>query len=423
MLKFILPIFLSVILTACGGSGSKGNSAQASSFSSTNHAVSSYSSNSSVAAQKPTASTAPPKGVYAIRKNDAATLYWEPAVGAFSYNIYIATEAGIAPENIGHFLDGQTIKNVQPPYTITGLSKDKPWHLVVTTSNATGESVASQEIRVAPSELDPALEPTPQEVLVIELINRARANPQAEADLYGIDLNEGIEDKTISADSKQPLALNTQLQTAARSHSRWMLIHNIFSHTGIGGSTPSERNRTAGFVLNTPWRTGENISVVGPVDNNNLNLTNMVIKHHQNLFKSPGHRLNILNGDFRNIGVGQDVGNYTFDSGNTYYSSMLTESYAKSGQGYFLTGVAYEDINNNNFYDVGEALSDITLEVDGQRHPVFSSGAYSIPLASGNYIITIRGSAAGFPIQHAVTITEQNVKMNIVKTRHGIEIQ
>jgi hypothetical protein len=436
MLKFFLPVALSAVLVACGGGGgsqgtpaavtpvgSANNSSISSASFSSASSVSQASSSSSVSEKQVENNALIPQGIYAIRENNAATLYWDKPSGSLGYNVYVASEADIAPDNIDRFINGRAIKNVQPPYTVSNLANGQQWYLVVTSVNVAGESLPGQEVRVIPSGLDPALEPTPQEVLVIELINRARANPQAEAEFYDIGLNDGIDDASITEDSKQPLALNTMLQTAARDHSQWMLNTNIFSHTGIDDSTPSQRNKAAGYVLKMPWRTGENISVIGPAIEDAAGLTTMAIRHHQNLFKSPGHRRNILNGDFRNIGVGQKVGNYTFGSGNTYYSSMLTQSYAKSGAGFFLTGVAYQDINNNNFYDVGEALSDITLEIDGKFYQVFSSGAYSVPLPGGTYTVTIHGDSPGLPIQHAVVIGEQNVKLDIVKTQQGIVIR
>src|SRR5262245_55336620 len=51
-------------------------------------------------------------------------------------------------------------------------------------------------------------DPTPAEQLMLEVINRARANPTAEAARYSIDLNEGLAPGTISAAPKRPLAFN-----------------------------------------------------------------------------------------------------------------------------------------------------------------------------------------------------------------------
>ena len=55
-----------------------------------------------------------------------------------------------------------------------------------------------------------AVIPTDYEQYMIELINRARANPGAEAARIGVDLNEGIPAGTITTDPKQPLAISDQ---------------------------------------------------------------------------------------------------------------------------------------------------------------------------------------------------------------------
>ncbi len=47
---------------------------------------------------------------------------------------------------------------------------------------------------------------TPQEQLMLELINRARMNPAGEAARYGIALNEGLPSNPISTAPKEVLA-------------------------------------------------------------------------------------------------------------------------------------------------------------------------------------------------------------------------
>ena len=66
-------------------------------------------------------------------------------------------------------------------------------------------------------------QPTAEEQYLLELVNRARQNPTAEAQLYGISLNEGLSPGTISETPKPPLAFNLNLIDAAREHSQWML--------------------------------------------------------------------------------------------------------------------------------------------------------------------------------------------------------
>ena len=79
------------------------------------------------------------------------------------------------------------------------------------------------------------------EQLILELINRARLDPAAEAARLGIGLNEGLSAGTISKAAKQPLAANPLLVDAARDHSQWMLNRDKFQHEGAGGSSPTER--------------------------------------------------------------------------------------------------------------------------------------------------------------------------------------
>src|SRR4051812_26073316 len=109
-------------------------------------------------------------------------------------------------------------------------------------------------------------EPTALDQYLIELINRARMNPTAEAKRLGIDLNEGLTPGQISTAAKQPLAFDPDLTESARGHAKWMLDTDTFSHTGEGGSSPGVRMATAGYEFTGNWRWGENISWRGTTD-------------------------------------------------------------------------------------------------------------------------------------------------------------
>lgn len=50
------------------------------------------------------------------------------------------------------------------------------------------------------------VQPSAYEQYMLELVNRARLNPEAEANRLGIGLNDGLSPNTISVDPKQPLA-------------------------------------------------------------------------------------------------------------------------------------------------------------------------------------------------------------------------
>lgn len=258
---------------------------------------------------------------------------------------------------------------------------------------------------------------------MIELINRARFDPDAEAARYGIDLNQGLPAGSISPSQKPPLAHNRYLMTAARDHSQWMLNSDIFSHSGEGNSTPTQRITAAGYNFSGTWTSGENIAVAG-TSASVINTTSQIYNHHQGLFESSGHRQNMLNATYREIGVGQQVGTFYFSSaGDWFLSSMLTENFARSGSDYFVTGVIYNDSDGDNFYDVGEGLSNITVDIDGDTANTPPAGNYTIAKGNGTYTITVSG--AGIPggsLTENITISGANRKFDVIVSGGSADI-
>ena len=192
---------------------------------------------------------------------------------------------------------------------------------------------------------------TAAEQYLLELINRARLDPQAEADRYGVGLNAGLEAGTISTAPVQVLAQNDLLSTAAAEHSAWMLQADTFSHTGRGGSSAGERMADANYEFTGAWSWRENLAWAGTTGT--IDLTDAVIDHHEGLYRSSGHRVNTFASEVTEIGIGQVQGSFTHN-GEQYDSSMLTENFATSGNNHFVTGVAYRDADGDAFYSIGE---------------------------------------------------------------------
>ncbi len=200
------------------------------------------------------------------------------------------------------------------------------------------------------------------EQLFLELINRARLDPAGEAARYGLaDVNVGLAAGTISNAAKQPLAYSANLFNSSTSHNQWMINTDFFGHTGAGGSAPADRMVTAGYGLKTGvdaynFGSGENLSWRGTTGT--LNATAEVYLEHQDLFLSPGHRKNILNGSFEELGVSAiSTSGYTDQNnpGQSFNALVTTHNFGyKPGSAVFLTGVHYADANNDDFYSVGE---------------------------------------------------------------------
>lgn len=278
--------------------------------------------------------------------------------------------------------------------------------------------------------------PSNQDQLMLELINRARANPQAEADrLLGGELNEGVDaEDTISTDAKQPLVWNEDLISAAESHSQAMLDQNaigdndFFAHVNPHtSSTPSTRASTAGYT----GLVGENIAV--SVSTGALDLTTKTIDNYENLFidlnyPGRGHRVNILNADYQEIGVDNSLGE-NYQAGGLFdeewaNAAITTQNFGfVNGSNSFLTGVVYQDgsIIDDDFYTVGEGLGGITVQAVTPTQTfsttTYDSGGYQLQLAPDTYMVSFIGDLDGDgnsdTISQSVTIGTENVKVDI----------
>lgn len=103
--------------------------------------------------------------------------------------------------------------------------------------------------------------PTATEQYMLELINKARADPNSEAARLGIDLNKDLAAGTIGTNAKAPLAFSDFLNDSADTHSISMINNNYFDHTGSDGSSPTNRIFAAGWTSsNGGYSTGENIA-------------------------------------------------------------------------------------------------------------------------------------------------------------------
>lgn len=254
------------------------------------------------------------------------------------------------------------------------------------------------------------------EQYILELINRGRLDPLAEAARFGISLNQGLSAGTIDGDTMQVLAPNTQLERAAEGHNAWMLATDTFSHTGSGGSSVFDRITNAGYEFTGAYQNyGENLAWGGSTGGININEQAEI--RYNDLFLSAGHRANTLKAGFREIGIAHDQGSY-----GRYDASMVTEVFGASGDEFFITGVAYTDSNNNNFYNIGEGRSDITITANGQSQTVAQAGGYGIgitPDATVDVLIRQGGTTLG---SLSLDLSQENAKLDVQRDGNTWEL-
>jgi cysteine-rich secretory family protein len=275
--------------------------------------------------------------------------------------------------------------------------------------------------------------PTNEEQYYLELINRARANPTAE----GLRLATTTDPNVLSAYSAfgvnlvlmqgqfvlippaPPLSMNATLMNAARAHSQNMLQNNYQGHTGPDGSlTTRLQNYTSGA---NGWSLGENVYAYsksvwyghagfevdwgGSVGTGGMQ-------------SPPGHRQNIHNATFREVGIGVVLGSNGGSGG--VGPQLVTQDFGTVGGLLpFVTGVVYRDLNNNGFYDPGEGLGGVTVSVSNVSNYAVtaSSGGFSVPVpGSGNYTVTFSGGSAPTNQKNVSVVNGENVKLDYTVT-------
>jgi hypothetical protein len=259
-------------------------------------------------------------------------------------------------------------------------------------------------------------DPTPTEQLVLEYINRARSDPVAEGQRLGIDIHEGLLNPSLVG-PRPPLAMNRILLGIAQAHSEDMYNLNYFSHNEPNGTTPFDRMTHAGYNY---LRAGENMAAAGTDQSATVLEDFMMVDAGT---QERPHRVNLLDlinsypcrnppCVYSEVGIGYYEGATPNGNGLT---SLITEDFgAKPNTGPFLLGAVYNDMNNNNFYDISEGTAGVTIQPSvGSYYAISSSsGGYAIPIATSG-TITVTASGLGFgPVAKTVTLNGTNIKLD-----------
>ncbi len=229
------------------------------------------------------------------------------------------------------------------------------------------------------------------------LINQLRVNPVAVARFLGVEVSAILElfpeYTDFFANGLPPLAFNSQLYAAAGVQINDMLENEYWGHVSPEGVTPVMRIRAQGYLptwaAESKTRLSTCFNVVSPENTVQVIFKNMFF----NAFKKQGFRdasmlakkavegglhikaaeskaLSGICGDNVHIAVG-DFGASAVNAGPV------------------LSGVIYEDVNENGLYDVGEEVAGaaVSVKTPGVVEPRIiqtnAAGGYMVRLAAG----------------------------------------
>ena len=277
-------------------------------------------------------------------------------------------------------------------------------------------------------------EPTPDEVLYLETLNRARVDAMAEAarlaaisapiitaaySQYGItpaniiaQFQWSVDNDVITA-SAQPLAFNALLMETAQKHSQDMFNNDFQGHDSSSNPiAPFQAGDDLGARLDrvgyTNIAAGENVYASAKsvahghagFDVDWGNVTNPGSDNYnpafvgQGMQNPAGHRLSIHKGTFNEVGIGVVNG-----SNGSVGPQIVTQDFGGASGVSYITGLVYNDSNDDGLYTVTnhtvhEGRGGVRIDVVGSvlYTTSTSSGAYAIPVeGDGSYTLTFSG--------------------------------
>jgi uncharacterized protein YkwD len=268
--------------------------------------------------------------------------------------------------------------------------------------------------------------PSDQQLYMLSLLNLARTNPalmadrvtqnldpnvQATLNYYNVDLNR-VKQDIASTPAQPPLAWNDQLASAAQGHSQDMSDNGFQSHTGSDGSDSGTRLDRAGYTNRSS--SGENAYAYATSVDEAMQafLIDWGVA-------SNGHRTNILQPGATGGSVYREVGIGLVQSNRSDFGPLVvTQDFgAQNGAKADLLGIAFNDSNNNNFFDPGEGQGNVTINAlnltTGRTTSVqtWDSGGYQMALDPGEYQVS---AVVGNQVvqSQAVNIGSQNVEVD-----------
>ena len=254
-------------------------------------------------------------------------------------------------------------------------------------------------------------------------LNYARHDPPA------YTLSPGLNADLASVAAKQPLAVNDQLFDSSEFHANEMATNNYFNHTSeVTGDQPNKMVRDAGYPLVSLWSNlandVESIAAgfgAGTSFDSGRFAVDFLIEDKN--VPSLGHRkhlLEILAFDNTEIGAG-----YVQNNGAKFKNYWVAHLAHTDTPDVFLTGVVYNDSNNNRRYDRGEGMDGVGITGGGALQTTTNAaGGWSIKVdnPNGQYTVTANGGGfQGLGIAD-VTMTGQNVEVDFIDNVTGSQI-
>jgi uncharacterized protein YkwD len=300
--------------------------------------------------------------------------------------------------------------------------------------------------------------PTAQEQELLELINRMRLYPQAELQIlldaadpnnksYDPATKRALDDFKVNIDTLKnqwskltkavaPVAWSSDLNKAAVGHNQAMITydqqsHDVGKYDASGKLITAYEKDLAGRLTDVNYKfrfAEENIYAYGQsVLHTHAGFaidwgsnSNGAIDGIQN---PAGHRDAILSDKVREVGISITPEN---DPNTQVGSLVVTQDFGNRSaldKKAWLLGVAFQDSNQDGWYEAGEGLNDVSIQITGINGKIFSdtikvaeAGGYQELLDPGSYRIDFirKGEIVKTQTTSIDSKAPSNVKLDLV---------
>ncbi|WP_417525594.1 CAP domain-containing protein [Marinovum sp.] len=291
-------------------------------------------------------------------------------------------------------------------------------------------------------------QPTAFEQELLELLNRARADPAGEpaqwiADIasqtgtsaaltsalryFNVDA-QAFHDQLAAFSAVAPLAWNDALASAAEGHSAALIAADEQSHQVSGEAPLGRRIADAGYANARAW--AENVYAYAPgasdahagfvidwgYDAEDFNGTQLLADWQargDGMQDPAGHRDTILSASYTEVGIGVLAESDPATSVGPY---VVTQNFGNRwNYEPQLLGVVLQDADGDRFYDAGEGLGGISVTLLQGGATVASTttwdaGGYQLALGPGDYTLRFSGGALTGVIEQQITMGTENLK-------------
>ena len=280
--------------------------------------------------------------------------------------------------------------------------------------------------------------PSDEEQALVEQINRARANAEQEAlrlantddrdivsaiNFFGVNLTEMINQFKTLDQTLPPLSPHPLLIDLARLHTQDMFDNVFQGH--ISSDNPPAPFSAGDTLADRVAKIGYNYTILG--ENVYAYARSVPYAHASfeidwgfgdfGMQNPPEHRLVLHDPAYREIGIGVIRGRNSSET-DTVGPVLVTQVLGgPSVDNPFITGVAYYDLNGNDFYDIGEGLWGLTVQTAEETAWALTaeSGGYSIPVSGdGAYTVTFSGLGIDSRTTEVTITGGQNRKLDLL---------